>query len=161
MTGLRDIWEETSFQLERFQTDYQCVQQEQQGLKERLEPPYHIPFESEIISFVPRGRPTSMWWYINSLHIYNLWKHVCLKFWPFSYSRMNVLRLKCVVKHYNELKLEIILGNHTKFNVSAACLNGLVTFISVKINIPMINGDRYESPCLLVDLSVHFKHNSE
>ena len=60
MTMLRDIWEETSFQLERYQTDDDCVQQEQNGLKERLEPPYHVPFESEIISFVPRGRNESM-----------------------------------------------------------------------------------------------------
>ena len=60
MTVLRDIWEETSFQLERYQTDECCVQQEQDGLKERHEPPYHVPFESEIISFVTRGRPESM-----------------------------------------------------------------------------------------------------
>jgi hypothetical protein len=60
MTVLRDMWEDTSFQLEYYQTDKSCVQQEQLGLKERLEPPYHVPFESEIVSFVPRGRPESM-----------------------------------------------------------------------------------------------------
>lgn len=60
MTVLRDVWEETSFQLERHQTNPKCVTQEQAGLKERLEPPYHVPFESEIISFTPKGRNTSM-----------------------------------------------------------------------------------------------------
>jgi hypothetical protein len=60
MTVLRDMWEDTSFQLEYYQTDKSCVQQEQLGLKERLEPPYHVPFESEIVSFVPRGRPESI-----------------------------------------------------------------------------------------------------
>ncbi|XP_062608746.1 phosphoribosylformylglycinamidine synthase-like isoform X1 [Saccostrea cucullata] len=59
MTVLRDIWEETSFQLEFLQANPKCVTQEQTGLKERLEPPYHVPFESEIISFSQRGRPTS------------------------------------------------------------------------------------------------------
>ncbi|XP_078326512.1 phosphoribosylformylglycinamidine synthase-like isoform X4 [Crassostrea virginica] len=58
MTVLRDVWEETSFQLERHQTNPKCVTQEQAGLKERLEPPYHVPFESEIISFTPKGRNT-------------------------------------------------------------------------------------------------------
>lgn len=58
MTVLRDVWEETSFQLERYQTNPKCVTQEQAGLKERLEPQYHVPFESEIISFTPKGRNT-------------------------------------------------------------------------------------------------------
>lgn len=60
MTILRDIWEETSFQLERHQANPKCVAQEQAGLKERVDPPYHVPYESEIISFTVRGRTTSM-----------------------------------------------------------------------------------------------------
>ncbi|XP_056013260.1 phosphoribosylformylglycinamidine synthase-like isoform X2 [Ostrea edulis] len=59
MTILRDIWEETSFQLERHQANPKCVAQEQAGLKERVDPPYHVPYESEIISFTVRGRTTS------------------------------------------------------------------------------------------------------
>lgn len=60
MTVLRDVWEETSLQLERYQTNPKCVAQEQAGVKERLEPQYHVPFESEIISFTSKGRNTSM-----------------------------------------------------------------------------------------------------
>lgn len=60
MTVLRDSWEETSFELEKLQANPKCVIQEQTALKERLEPPFHIPFESEIINFVPKGRDASM-----------------------------------------------------------------------------------------------------
>ncbi|XP_048244278.1 phosphoribosylformylglycinamidine synthase-like [Haliotis rufescens] len=41
---LRDIWEETSFQLERLQANPHMVQQEQEGLKSRRFPPYQLPF---------------------------------------------------------------------------------------------------------------------
>ncbi|XP_064609891.1 phosphoribosylformylglycinamidine synthase-like isoform X2 [Liolophura sinensis] len=44
MTQLRDLWEQTSFQLERLQCNPECVEQEQAGLRERGEPPYHTPF---------------------------------------------------------------------------------------------------------------------
>ena len=59
MTVLRDSWEETSFQLEMFQTNATCVTQEREGLKSRAAPPYHVPFESEIITFTPKGRNPS------------------------------------------------------------------------------------------------------
>lgn len=58
---LRDSWEETSFQLEKLQTNPQCVEEEQMGLKERLQPHYHVPFESEIITFHPKGSDPSMY----------------------------------------------------------------------------------------------------
>ena len=45
MPELRDIWEETSFALERRQTDPACVESEQQGLKLRKSPPFTVPFD--------------------------------------------------------------------------------------------------------------------
>ncbi|ESP01829.1 hypothetical protein LOTGIDRAFT_172386 [Lottia gigantea] len=45
MTILRDIWEETSFQLERYQTNPGCVETEQEGLKHRKSPPYKLTFD--------------------------------------------------------------------------------------------------------------------
>ncbi|MEN8165765.1 MAG: phosphoribosylformylglycinamidine synthase subunit PurQ, partial [Acidobacteriota bacterium] len=44
MRDLRDTWEATSFQLERLQTDPAHVEQEEQGLKERHEPPFSLSF---------------------------------------------------------------------------------------------------------------------
>lgn len=45
MVDLRDIWEATSFQLERFQTNPHCVAEEEAGLRGRKAPPYKITFE--------------------------------------------------------------------------------------------------------------------
>jgi phosphoribosylformylglycinamidine synthase len=45
MTELRDIWEATSFQLERLQTLPVCVEQEEQGMKSRKNPPYSLSFQ--------------------------------------------------------------------------------------------------------------------
>lgn len=42
---LRDIWEETSFQLERFQSNPECVEAEQSGLRARKAPRYHLTFD--------------------------------------------------------------------------------------------------------------------
>ncbi|PVD34343.1 hypothetical protein C0Q70_05614 [Pomacea canaliculata] len=47
MTELRDIWEETSFVLERRQANVHCVQQEQEGLKNRCAPPYTLTFDPD------------------------------------------------------------------------------------------------------------------
>ncbi|KAL5012976.1 hypothetical protein ScPMuIL_011527 [Solemya velum] len=55
MTVLRDIWEETSFQLEKRQASPCCVEQESTGLKYRISPPYHLSFDPEIICFMPKG----------------------------------------------------------------------------------------------------------
>lgn len=44
MRQLRDTWEATSFQLERLQADPAHVKQEEQGLKERHEPPLNLSF---------------------------------------------------------------------------------------------------------------------
>jgi len=44
---LQDVWEETSFQLERQQCAIPCVEQEQQGMKKRKEPPYKLSFTPE------------------------------------------------------------------------------------------------------------------
>lgn len=40
---LRDLWEETSFQLELLQAEPRCVAEERQGLKERAGPSYCLP----------------------------------------------------------------------------------------------------------------------
>ena len=56
MVVLRDIWEETSFQLERLQTNPDCVCQEQEGLSKRRDPAYHVPFEPDRVHIVPEGK---------------------------------------------------------------------------------------------------------
>ena len=40
---LRSIWEATSFQLERFQSNHQCIEQEEESLRTRKAPKYHLP----------------------------------------------------------------------------------------------------------------------
>ena len=41
---LRDVWEATSFQLERLQTAEECVEAEQAGLAQRTTPRWNVPF---------------------------------------------------------------------------------------------------------------------
>lgn len=45
MTVLRDIWEATSFQLERLQSNKVCVQQEEEGMPSRKAPLYKLSFD--------------------------------------------------------------------------------------------------------------------
>ncbi|XP_071786340.1 phosphoribosylformylglycinamidine synthase-like isoform X2 [Asterias amurensis] len=45
MTFLRDIWEETSFRLENYQTNPECVAEEREGLSKRIAPPYKLTFD--------------------------------------------------------------------------------------------------------------------
>jgi phosphoribosylformylglycinamidine synthase len=45
MRELRDLWEATSFQLDRLQADPICVAQEEAGLRGRTAPPYRLAFE--------------------------------------------------------------------------------------------------------------------
>ncbi len=45
MRALRDLWEATSFQLDRLQADPGCVAQEEAGLATRTAPPYRLAFE--------------------------------------------------------------------------------------------------------------------
>ncbi len=42
--ALRDVWEETSFVLERLQCAEECVAQEQAGLRDAKAPKWHLPF---------------------------------------------------------------------------------------------------------------------
>ena len=49
---LRDLWEETSFELERRQANPVCVAQERQGLGTRTAPPYQL-------TFTPRPTPST------------------------------------------------------------------------------------------------------
>ena len=44
MTELRDVWEETSFRLENFQTNTECVKEEAASMKLRTVPPYKLSF---------------------------------------------------------------------------------------------------------------------
>jgi len=44
MPVLRDIWEETSFELEKLQCNPECVEQEKNALKDRKGPSYHLSF---------------------------------------------------------------------------------------------------------------------
>lgn len=42
--GLRDIWEATSFEIERLQAAEACVAEEQAGLASRVAPSWHLSF---------------------------------------------------------------------------------------------------------------------
>ena len=44
MCELRDIWESTSFSLEKLQCNPECVTEEQTGLKSRIGPSYKLTF---------------------------------------------------------------------------------------------------------------------
>ena len=44
MENLRDLWEETSYRLERLQANPQCVEKERLSLKQRTGPRYTLPF---------------------------------------------------------------------------------------------------------------------
>ena len=45
MPELRDVWEETSYQLDRLQADPGHVEEERQGLRARSGPEFNVPFE--------------------------------------------------------------------------------------------------------------------
>ncbi|XP_071951338.1 phosphoribosylformylglycinamidine synthase-like [Antedon mediterranea] len=45
MTVLRDVWEETSFQLEKLQANPECVEVEQRNLANRTAPPFKLTFD--------------------------------------------------------------------------------------------------------------------
>jgi len=47
VAALQDIWEETSFQLEKQQCALACVEEEQRGLSQRKEPPWQLSFAPE------------------------------------------------------------------------------------------------------------------
>ncbi|HUT23100.1 MAG TPA: phosphoribosylformylglycinamidine synthase [Sumerlaeia bacterium] len=47
MRDLRDLWEETSFQLDRLQANPDCVEQERTGLRDRTGPRFAVPFTPE------------------------------------------------------------------------------------------------------------------
>ncbi|MBT8398368.1 MAG: phosphoribosylformylglycinamidine synthase, partial [Gemmatimonadetes bacterium] len=44
MTELRDVWEETSYQLDRLQADPDHVEEERQGLRARTGPSFRVPY---------------------------------------------------------------------------------------------------------------------
>jgi phosphoribosylformylglycinamidine synthase len=45
LTELRDVWEETSYQLDRLQADPDQVEEERRGLRTRRGPSFHVPFD--------------------------------------------------------------------------------------------------------------------
>jgi phosphoribosylformylglycinamidine synthase len=47
MRDLRDVWEATSFQLELLQANPDCVERERDGLRSRVAPAFHVPWEME------------------------------------------------------------------------------------------------------------------
>jgi len=49
MASLRDVWEATSFQLARLQSNAFCVEQEEKGLKLRIAPQYKLNFDTTAI----------------------------------------------------------------------------------------------------------------
>lgn len=50
MKSLRDIWERTSFALEKLQANVDCVEQEKEGLRLRTGPYYHVPWTPKATS---------------------------------------------------------------------------------------------------------------
>ena len=48
MTIMRDIWEETSFRLERHQANPECVSAEESGLANRTAAPYKLTFDPNV-----------------------------------------------------------------------------------------------------------------
>eukprot|EP00972_Heterocapsa_arctica_P016123 2376205-Heterocapsa_arctica.AAC.1 len=44
VTALHDVWEATSFQLERQQCNIACVEEEEAGFKHRKAPPYELTY---------------------------------------------------------------------------------------------------------------------
>ncbi len=58
MRELRDLWEETSFRLDRLQADPQHVDEEREGLRRRTAPPYRLTFTPrETASAILTGSP--------------------------------------------------------------------------------------------------------
>ena len=45
MRALRDVWEETSYRLDRLQANPELVDEERRGLRSRKAPPLHVPFQ--------------------------------------------------------------------------------------------------------------------
>jgi phosphoribosylformylglycinamidine synthase len=48
MRDLRDLWEETSFEIDSLQANPECVEQERAGLRGRKKPPYELLYEPEL-----------------------------------------------------------------------------------------------------------------
>lgn len=59
MADLRQVWEETSYQLDRLQADPACVDQEKEQIYQRSGPNYHLSFKPElpVRSVVTKDRP--------------------------------------------------------------------------------------------------------
>ncbi|CAH1793843.1 unnamed protein product [Owenia fusiformis] len=57
MVALRDIWEETSCQLEHLQSNPHTAQQEEEGLKQRVAPPYSLTFDPAV-KVIPSVQPS-------------------------------------------------------------------------------------------------------
>jgi len=55
MVKWRDIWEATSFELEKLQCNISCVTEEQLGLKDRTIPPFHITYAlpDDVVGMIP------------------------------------------------------------------------------------------------------------
>ncbi|GIY08435.1 phosphoribosylformylglycinamidine synthase [Caerostris extrusa] len=58
MVLLREIWEETSFQLEKRQTNNICVEQEKNGLQKRGTPEYSLSFDVSPLQLCNLWKPT-------------------------------------------------------------------------------------------------------
>ncbi|KAG8190186.1 hypothetical protein JTE90_011910 [Oedothorax gibbosus] len=58
MVQLRDLWEETSFQLELRQTNNTCVEQEKIGLSKRTRPEYSMSFDISTLKPISVWKPT-------------------------------------------------------------------------------------------------------
>jgi phosphoribosylformylglycinamidine synthase len=59
---LRDVWEETSYQLDRLQANPECVEQERSGLRERSGPKFSVPF-------APRATPAAILERVNKIPV--------------------------------------------------------------------------------------------
>jgi phosphoribosylformylglycinamidine synthase len=50
MRSLRDLWEETSFEIDNLQANPECVEQERAGLRDRTIPPYELSYVPQATS---------------------------------------------------------------------------------------------------------------
>ena len=84
MTGtvgeLRDVWEETSFAIERLQAAEACVDEEQAGLATRVAPSWHL-------SFTPTATPPEKLTAADKVFHENTCKPVCMCSWRYPLSQ--------------------------------------------------------------------------
>lgn len=63
LPNLRALWEDTSFQLERLQSNEICVKQEEEGLAKRTQPYFKLTFDPSEMPSVSQLSKAKQDWY--------------------------------------------------------------------------------------------------